>query len=154
MKIIAIVLFLMPSLVLAGSVETKYFKLNLPDNYQAETNKRSKLIAFGGKSPRDLPFLDIEFGPRLTEQFPQVISRLNKSIISEGKSLEKIDCAADNCEAYYVEFSQNLNGRPVTRIHYAVKSEQLSFIISLGTTQENGKEFVLDLGTQVMNGIE
>lgn len=152
MKHLLILILLLPTLSSAGDVETKYFSLTLPDNFHVETDKSSRLLAFGGNSPRDLPFLSIEFGPRVTEQFSDILLRINQSLSGSGKSLEKIDCKG-NCEAHYVEATQEMNEQSLTQIHYAVKSDKISFIISYGTQNNSEKQFVLNIGEQILNGI-
>lgn len=68
-----------------------YFKLSLPNSLQVETDKKNRLIGFGGNSPNDVPFLSIEFGERINTD--QIIVSVNAAIKQFGKSLEKIKCS-------------------------------------------------------------
>lgn len=48
MKYFLTLFFLLPALSYAKEVKTDFFSLDLPDNYHAETDKKRRLLAFGG----------------------------------------------------------------------------------------------------------
>lgn len=150
MRILLIILLLLSNNVFAKEAKTDSFAINLPDNFHVETDKKSRLLAFGGKGPNDVPFLSIEFGKRVNPE--QVIERVNSSIKQLEKSLREEKCSPD-CRAYYVELSTPVNNITAYRYHYIVQSEKLNFIILYGDKEslESGRKFVKEIATQILN---
>jgi hypothetical protein len=85
MRILPFLLLLFASTIDAKEIKTDSFTLDLPENYKVETDKKSRLLAFGGNGPYDLPFLSIEFGKRVKPS--SVIKRVNGSIKQGGFKL-------------------------------------------------------------------
>ena len=154
MKNLSLLFLLFVNVAYAKEIKTDSFTLTLPDNYTIETDKTSRLLAFGGNGAYDLPFLSVEFGK---EQIPKsVIERLNRSIQQFDKSLKEESCSP-SCRAFYVELSTTVNDVKVYRYHYIVESEKINFIISFGgkDSLESGRFFVKKIASQIINsGIE
>jgi len=149
MKILLLPLLLLSANVTAKEVATEYFELNLPNTFHVETDKRNRLLAFGGASPNDVPFLSIEFGERVNPE--QVIKRVNSAIKQFEKFLVEEQCSS-SCQAYYVEIETKVENQSAYRYHYVVKSKKLNFIISYGdkVSLEDGRVFVKSLAKQIL----
>ena len=150
MRLIFIVLLLTSFSVFAKEAKTNLFAIELPDEFQIETDKTSRLLAFSGKGPYDLPFLSIEFGKEIDHE--ELVNNVNNSLMEFGASLKEETCIS-NCKAFYVELTTKIKGEEVYRYHYIAKSERFTFIISYGQTKglEVGRQFVKNIASQVLN---
>ncbi len=153
MKLLSLFLLITISLnIEAKEVQTDLFKITLPDAFHVETDKKRRLLAFGGSGPNDVPFLSIEFGKKFNST--QVIDNVNSSLKQFGKSLEEDSCT-HSCQAYFVEMEMEVENETLYRYHLVVRSERIGFIISYGDKRslESGREFIKALGQEILQNV-
>ncbi|CAI3798962.1 hypothetical protein [Rheinheimera sp. MM224] len=135
MRRILILLLLFPVSVMAQKVKTDMFTIELPDHLQIQTNKVNRVLAFGKSNS---PFINIEFGQGVKEQYSQIVDRVNETIKPMGSQLSAVKCG-ENCEAMYAEAQTEIENTVAYSYFYLVKSKHHSFIISVAS-----KEPILD----------
>jgi hypothetical protein len=150
MEYIYLYLLLVSQSLSANETKTDLFTIDLPKSFKVETNKRSRLLAFGDKGPSHPPFLSIEFG----KVFPikDVKERVNSVLKENEISLQDIDCG-NNCKAYYAEQEINVDGNMFASFHYLASNERLGFIISYTDNKgiKMGGEFVKSIANQLLS---
>jgi hypothetical protein len=144
---LAFLIFLSP-LSIAQKVKTESFTINLPDKLKVQTDKIRRILAFGQKRN---PFINIEFGKGVNEQYSEIVSRVNDTLAPMGGSLSPKSCG-DGCEAMYGKAQVINDGLTLYSYFYLVKSNKQSFIISVAsqTIIESGELEVTNIAKQIL----
>lgn len=143
--------------VIAGKTnawQTNHFEINLPLNFVATTNKRSRLVAPGGNEYYSPPFLIIEFGAE--QNFDKMIASVNGTIrkLNVDGEMTLIPCYHD-CRAAVYEERTEINGAEATVVYRLMQTKSLWFLISYlgqGPIDEDS-QFVQELAEQIHNQV-
>ncbi|MEL0639536.1 hypothetical protein V6260_02820 [Pseudoalteromonas aliena] len=144
---LAFLIFLSPFSV-AQEVKTESFTINLPDKLKVQTDKVRRILAFG---PKHNPFISIEFGKGVNEQYSDIALRVKDTLASMGGRLSPKSCG-DGCEAMYGKAQVKNEGLTLYSYFYLVKSNKQSFIISVAsqTKIESGELEVTNIAKQIL----
>jgi hypothetical protein len=129
MRIILALLIFLSSQSIAQEVKTESFTISLPDNLKVQTDKVRRILAFG--KDRN-PFINIEFGNGIKEQYLDIVSRVNETLVPMGATLSKKECGA-GCEGMFAEAQVKNKDLILYSYFYVVKSEHQSFIITVAS---------------------
>ena len=130
--------------------QTNYFEINLPLNFVATTNKRSRLVAPGGDEYYSPPFLIVEFGAE--QNFDKMIASVNGTIkkMNVDGEMALIPCYHD-CRAAVYEERTDVNGAEATVVYRLMQTRSLWFLITYlgkGSMAEDS-QFVQELAEQI-----
>jgi hypothetical protein len=148
MRIILVFLMLLSSHSIAQEVNTESFTISLPDELKIETDRVRRILAFGKNRT---PFITIEFGNGIREQYLDIASRANETLARMNAALSKKECGTD-CEAMYAEGRIKNESLTVYSYVYLVKSKMQSFIITIVSQEpiNSGELEVTNIGQQIL----
>lgn len=128
--------------------DTDYFSINLPESMIVETDNKRRLLAFSESGPNQPPFLSIEAGTGIPAK--DVLKDLNESLKPDGGKMVSEPCKPE-CQAFYYEYSAEVDGKTVYTYLYFVQTTELGFIISYidVVSLESGRKFVKEIGLQI-----
>jgi hypothetical protein len=129
MRYILLLLILISTQSNAQLVETKSFSITLPDELTVQTDKVSRILAFDKERN---PFVNIEFGNGVYEQYSEIVSRVNETLVTMGSVLSPKECG-DGCESMYAQAKVEKEHLTFYFYFYVVKSTKHSFIISIAS---------------------
>ena len=148
MRIILVFLMFLSSQSIAQEVKTESFTISLPDELKVETDRVRRILAFGKNKN---PFINIEFGNGIREQYLDIVSRVNETLARMNSTLSKKDCGAD-CEAMYAEGQIKNESLTVYSYFYLVKAKTQSFIITIVSQEpiNSGELEATNIGQQIL----
>jgi hypothetical protein len=129
MRHILLLLIFISTLSSAQLVETKSFSITLPDELTIQTDKVRRILAFGKQRN---PFINIEFGNGVYEQYSEIVSRVNETLATMGSVLSPKECG-DGCEGMYAQAKVKNEDLTLYSYFYVVKSTKHSFVISIAS---------------------
>ncbi|KPZ53402.1 MULTISPECIES: hypothetical protein [unclassified Pseudoalteromonas] len=149
MRFILAFLLLVPFASLAQNVKTDSFVISLPDNLTVQTDKVRRILAFGKKRN---PFINIEFGYLVGEQFSEIVDSVNETLKPMKSVLSEVDCGS-GCVGFSAESVSKQGDISLYSYFYLVKSKRQNFIIAMGApepiTDENLK--AANIAKQILN---
>lgn len=137
------------SLSVAKEVKTEAFTINLPDELTIQTDKIRRVLAFGKNNN---PFISIEFGNGIKEQYFDIVANVNGILARMGSVLSPRKCG-DDCEAMYAKGSIiNDSSTTYYAYFYIVKSSKQNFIISASSQEplNSGELEVINIAKQIL----
>ena len=148
MRFILVLLIFLSSQSIAQEVKTESFTINLPDDLKVETDNVRRILAFG--KDRN-PFINIEFGKGVKEQYLDIVSRLNETLLPMGATLSKKECGS-GCEGMFAQAQVKNKDLTFYSYFYVVKSEQQSFIITVASQEaiNSGELEITNIAKQIL----
>jgi hypothetical protein len=139
----------LPLLANAQKVETKSFTIQLPDELKVQNDNLRRVLAFG---PNMMPFVSIEYGEKIGEQFDIISKEVSQKLLSLDSELTQVDCGND-CLGKMGSAISNSDGNTFYVYYYLVKSEKINFIVSVASPIliEKGQLEVNNIAKQLLS---
>lgn len=150
MRFLILLLALFPLFSNAQKVETEHFLINLPDGLKVQNDNLRRILAFG---PNQIPFVVIEYGAGIGEQFEGISDEVNQKLISLNSELIKGQCG-EGCLSMTGSARASTDENDIYLYYFLVKSEAINFVISVASTTqvENGALDVSNIAKQMLSG--
>ena len=150
MRFILLLLAIFPLLASAQNVETEHFLIHLPDELKVQNDNLRRILAFG---PNQMPFVSIEYGAGIAEQFGRISEEINQKLVGFDSELVQGECGVD-CISMTGATVVNTDEDDIYLHYYLAKSKTINFVISIASTTqiEGGELDVSNIAIQMLSG--
>ncbi|MCQ8818914.1 hypothetical protein NQT65_01655 [Pseudoalteromonas agarivorans] len=150
MRFIILVLALFPLFTNAQNVKTEHFLIQLPDELKVQNDNLRRILAFG---PNQMPFVSIEYGTGIAEQFERISEEINQKLVEFDSELVQGECGV-GCISMTGAAVANTDEDDIYLYYYLAKSKTINFVISVASTTqiEGGELDVINIAKQMLSG--
>ncbi|MCX7555215.1 hypothetical protein OS175_15195 [Marinicella sp. S1101] len=141
---------IVPFSVNAQRIETEFFSIDLPEELHVENDNLRRIIASG---PSMKPFVVIEYGKGITEQYQSISEDTSEMLEELGYELLESNCGTD-CVSLTGNAVEEIDEGSIFVYIYMAKSKKISFVIVIGspTAIDSGKLEITNIANQILLG--